>query len=63
VVWNDTDVHVLIVEELRGGIAQVLKVGGLGRACTTKRTEWKKEHPKPHPCMNRTRKGRPPEVI
>ncbi len=29
----------------------------------TKRKERKKEHPKTHPCINQTRKGRPPEVI
>jgi hypothetical protein len=29
--WSETDVHVLIAEGLGGGIAQVLKVGGLRR--------------------------------
>jgi len=29
VVWNEADVHVLIAEGLGGGIAQVLKKGGL----------------------------------
>jgi len=30
VVWNETDVHVLIAEGLGEGLAQVLKVGGCG---------------------------------
>jgi hypothetical protein len=49
VVWNETDVHVLIVEGLRGRIAQVLKVGGLPGACTKRRKERKNEYPKTHP--------------
>jgi len=38
VVWNETDVHVLIAEGLGAEIAQVLKVGGLRRKGKPKST-------------------------